>query len=126
MCEIFSLIGSSILASAGIAGASASAATGLGIASAAATLGNVAATGLGIANSIRSANETGSQVRAAQNSINSTVKVTNATEKTAAQLAENTVPKRTITSLRVPLNKTVNANPQLNTTTANTGLNIPM
>lgn len=127
MCEIFSAIGASLLASAGIGGASASAATAVGAAAAASTIAGVASTGIGIANSIRSANSNSSRLNEMQNSLlNRTNRFS--TEKTAAQLKDNSTAKRTITSLRIPLDKTSNSNTnvQSNQNVSGLGLNIPV
>jgi len=129
MCEIFSIIGGTVLGSLGITGASTAAATSVGVAATAATVGSLASTGIGIANSVRAANEISNQNKGYRDAIKSSqeqkVNVTSSTGKTASQLEENPVQKRAISSLRIPLTKTANTIQQVNTTTANTGLNIP-
>ena len=129
MCEIFSIIGGSVLGSLGITGATAAATTTVGVAATAATVGTIASTGIGIANSIRASKEIGSQNKAYRDALKDAqeqkVNVTSSIGKTASQLEENVTKKRAISSLRIPLTKTANVAPQVNTTSANTGLNIP-
>ena len=129
MCEIFSIIGGTVLGSLGITGVSTAAATSVGVAATAATVGSLASTGIGIANSVRAANEISNQNKGYRDAIKSAqeqkVNVTSSTGRTASQLEENPVQKRAISSLRIPLTKTANTIQQVNTTTANTGLNIP-
>ena len=127
MCEIFSAIGASILGSIGITGASSAAATAVGAAATAASVGSMTATGLGIANNARMAHSNQSQAKSMQRALTSP-RQNNLSEKTASQLGDNRNPRRAISSLRIPLDKTTNTSntEQINTTSTNTGLNIPL
>lgn len=58
--------------------------------------------------------------------LSQSVNIKTASEKTASKLKENEAPKRTLSSLRVPLKPINTANTGVNTADTNTGLNIPM
>ena len=128
MCEIFSTIGTAILGTAlgtGAVTASTAATTAIGAATAASTVAGLASAGIGIANGIRSAREGNARINAAQNTLLDRNRLS--TERTAAQLKENTTTKRTLTSLRIPLDKTSSGlNTQSSQAISGTGLNIPM
>lgn len=130
MCEIFSAIGSAILgmSAAGAAtgaGVSTAATTAIGAAATAGMAAGLTSTGIGIANSLRASREISNEKSVQENLAKQTNRLN--VEKTASQLAENRLSNRTLSSLRIPLDKTAGSTVNTQGNSAfNTGLNIPI